>query len=151
MSVEDLWDLSFKELNELYKALNRKKIQNKEEDLYLFADSVKNDADEYLDLQLEIIKHVTKTRAEEVKTKEKLAAKRADQKRIRKILASRKDASLEALSDEELKSFWIHKDQNNKRGFGLFFFCGFHFLLIVVRDIRERHVRPRRLQPYAMG
>ena len=96
LSVEDLWDLPLETLNVLAKGL-RKQVEDSEES---FISPVKPDAK--IQLRFDIVKHII-----DVKLAERDAAKVAQVNRERKakilgILASKQDAVLGEMSQEDL-------------------------------------------------
>lgn len=99
LSVEDLWDLSVTELDKIYKMLNAKAKQAKEESLL----EVKSDEDEKLTMQLEIVKYIVAVKLEEKKAAENAKARKEQKQRIMSILASKQDEALQEKSVEELE------------------------------------------------
>lgn len=98
VSVEDLWDLSVTELDKVFKALNSKVKQSREESLL----NTKSKEDEELEIQIAIVKHIVSVKLEEKKSREELAKNKAQIQKILEIKAKRADEALENASDEEL-------------------------------------------------
>lgn len=99
ISVEDLWDLDVTELDKIYKTLNAQVKQSKEESLL----EVKTEADELLDTQIAIVKHIVTTKLNERAERTKAAEKREQKQKIMSIIARKQDESLENSSIEDLQ------------------------------------------------
>jgi len=99
IDVEALWDLSVKDLDSIYKILNSKLKQAKEESLL----DTKTSEDKVLDLQIEIIKYVVSVKIAETEKKELAKEKRAKKEKLLELLAKKQDADLEGKSAEEIK------------------------------------------------
>lgn len=98
ISVEDLWDLSVKNLDAIFKALNAEAKQAKEESLL----ATKSAADAELEAKIEIIKYIVAVKQEETKQKATAAANKEQQRRIDEIIAAKQDEALHNMSVEEL-------------------------------------------------
>lgn len=98
ISVEDLWDLSVKNLDTIFKALNAEAKQAKEESLL----AAKSAADAELEAKIEIIKYIVVVKQEEAKQKATAAANKEQQRRIDVIIAAKQDEALQNMSVEEL-------------------------------------------------
>lgn len=99
ISVEDLWDLTLTQLDRVYKALAKDKKAGDEESLM----ATRSTEDAIVDQKIEIVKFIFETKnAEKMAAFEKAEAD-AKKKRIREIIASKKDAELENKSIEELE------------------------------------------------
>ena len=98
LSVEDLWDLDLRQLDEIYKGLNSQKKQQSEDSLL----ETKTVEDTVLEMKIDIIKYIVETKQEE-KNKLQLAAERKEKKeKIMAIIARKQDSELEEKSIEEL-------------------------------------------------
>ena len=98
ISVEDLWDLSLKNLDLVFKTLNAEAKKSEEESLL----ETKSKENEELSNKIEIVKYIVNIKLEEKKTREN-ARKNAEMKqRLLEIKAKRQDAALENMSDEDL-------------------------------------------------
>lgn len=97
-SVEDLWDMRLTELDSLFKALNTQ-LKAREGESLLGAVSP---ADKVLDLQIEIVKHIVKTRLAERDAARALAEKADKKQKILEIIAHKQDAVLFDTPLEEL-------------------------------------------------
>lgn len=100
LTVEDLWDLSLANLNMLAKAFN-KQIKAAEEE-----DFLKEAAQPAVEQKLafEITLHVLTTKKAEQDAREAAADKSERKKKLLEILAKKQDASLEGLSEDDLKA-----------------------------------------------
>ena len=100
ISVEDLWELSIKDLDGVFKTLNSQVKQANEESLL----STKTKEDEVLDIKIEIVKYIFSVKKEE--TAAKLLEKENKEKRQRllQIKAQKEDEALMNMSLEELNA-----------------------------------------------
>lgn len=99
-SVEDLWDLSVTQLDLIYKDLNSQLKAASEESLL----RVKNIANKELEVKVEIVKYIVKTKLEENNAKIKEKEKKEQKQKILEILASKKDETLQNKTQEELQA-----------------------------------------------
>lgn len=97
-NTEDLWDLSVRELDGIYKSLNTLLREENEDSLL----DQKDDASSELDLQVSIIRHIVDVKLTESAATMQEAARRQKKDRILSILANKQDESLAAMSEEEL-------------------------------------------------
>ncbi len=98
LSVEDLWDLSLTALNKIAVAVH----QNLQKSSISFIDEVPTETTDDT-LRLEILKKIIEVKKAEKAAKETAAQVRANQQRIREILAQRAQDKLANLSDEDLQ------------------------------------------------
>ena len=98
ISVEDLWDLSVKNLDTIFKALNAEAKQAKEESLL----ETKSAADTELEAKIEIIKYIVKIKQEEAAQRAVATANNEQKRRIDEIIASKQDQALQNMSIEDL-------------------------------------------------
>ena len=99
ISVEDLWDLSLKELDTIFKNLNAQyKAQINEESLL----TDKTDGATVLEAKIQIIKYIVQTKKDEIADCELQAVRKAQKDKILEIIASKKDQQLQEMSVEEL-------------------------------------------------
>ena len=98
-SVEDLWKLPVKELDDIYKDLN-KEVKKSEEDSLL---NTKDSVDIVLKVKIEIIKHIVSVKLEEAEIAKKAKENKEKEQKIMSILAARDDEALENASDEDLR------------------------------------------------
>lgn len=97
-SVEDLWDLSLKQLDSIFKDLNAEfKLQSEESLL-----ETKGEQDEILDLQISIIRHIVSVKVQEKKLRENEFERATKKEKLLKIIAEKQDAELYDRSVDEL-------------------------------------------------
>jgi hypothetical protein len=101
ISVEDLWDLSLRELDKLFKGLNGKLKTEKEESL--LDKGSKNTERNFLELQIAIIKRVAEVKIAEEKERVLAIERTKKREKVLEILAKKQDTSLEGMSEEELR------------------------------------------------
>lgn len=99
ISVEDLWDLSLTNLDSIYKELNKQSKQSEEESLL----NIKTKEDEFLNVQIEIVKHIVSVKLAEKEAREKASAKKAQKQKIMSIMAAKQDEALQNSSIDELQ------------------------------------------------
>ncbi len=97
VGTEDLWDLSLEDLNDIAKDLNSKVKASGEED-FLDTSETRDDTD------FQIVLFVLNTKKEEKKIAIEAAANKIKKQRLTDILAQKQDASLNEMSEEELKT-----------------------------------------------
>lgn len=97
---EDLWDLSLTSLNALAKELNGKLKAAEQED---FLQEAKPSNTE-LKLAFEIVLHILQTKKAEKDAREAAGEKAEKKQKLLEILARKQDASLEGLSEDDLKA-----------------------------------------------
>lgn len=98
-SVEDLWQLSVKELDSIYKTLNKQVKQSEEESLL----TTKSNVDTELEVQIAIVKHIVSVKLAEKEAAEKASAKKAQKQKIMSIIATKQDEALQNSSIDDLK------------------------------------------------
>ena len=97
-TTEDLWDLTPKALDEIYRKL-RKEQKELEEDSLLIGPGIGTTK---LNLQVDIIKHVVATKLNEAEERIKAAEKKEQKGRIMEIIAHKQDEALAGKSVDEL-------------------------------------------------
>ena len=100
-TVEDLWDLKVEDLDEIYKKLMAQQKKAAAEESLLSASA---SVDVELSEKIEIVKVIVADKLAEQERARKAAEKKAQKQHILEILASKKDAALEAMSVEELQA-----------------------------------------------
>ena len=98
-SVEDLWKLSVRELDSIYKTLNKQVKQSEEESLL----STKTSVDTELEVQIAIVKHIVSVKLAEKEVAEKASAKKAQKQKIMSIIATKENEALQNSSIDDLK------------------------------------------------
>jgi len=99
ISVEDLFDLSVKDLDSIFKILNSQLKQIKEESLL----SAKTKEDKELDAKIEIVKYIFSVKVEEENSRLKAKEQREQKQKILEILSVKQDEGLKNKSVDELK------------------------------------------------
>lgn len=101
ISVEDLWDLSLEQLNELAKKLNKEvKDEQAEED---FLEDDENKKESLVKLRFDVVISILKTKKAEAKERENEVKRKAQKEKLLEIISKKQDSALEELSEEELK------------------------------------------------
>ncbi len=99
-TVEDLWDMSLKDLDAVFKGLNSQLKSQKEESLL----ETKSSEDDILDTKIAIVKHVVATRLNEQKEKLNEHAIAAHNQEILAAIERRQRVDLDNMSVEDLKA-----------------------------------------------
>lgn len=100
VSVEDLWDLSVRDLDNIFKTLNAQ-VKKSQEDSLL---ATKTKEDETLSIQIEIVKHIVKTKLDEAETAKQSKELKEKKQKIMEMIAEKKDEALRNASVEELQA-----------------------------------------------
>lgn len=103
ISVEDLWELSVDNLDNVFKALNSEMKKTKEESLL----SRKTREDEVLEIKIEIVKYIVSVKLAEKEQREKAFLNKERNQKILDIIAAKKDAELQNMSIEELEKMLV--------------------------------------------
>jgi uncharacterized protein YfkK (UPF0435 family) len=98
ITVEDLWDLPVKELDTVYRFIN-KELKSVQEDSLL----EKNTGGLVLELQIEIIKHIYAVKQDEIAKREKALARREQVRQLDDIIARKENTALSERSLDDLK------------------------------------------------
>ena len=96
--AEDLWDLSVRELDGIFKTVNAELKADREDSLLV----QKSETSSELVLQVAIIRHIVGVKQVESAAAEQEAVRKQKKDRILSILANKQDESLVAMSEEEL-------------------------------------------------
>ena len=104
LSVEDLWDLSETDLNQLYVKLSKLKKESEGEAL------INSREDKGLKLKMDIVKHIFEAKREEAKKAKVKAALKAKKQKILEVLHKKGEEDLENKSVEELEAMLIEED-----------------------------------------
>ena len=104
ISIEDLWDLPLTsekgfDLDSIARKI-AKELKDSTEESFV-KPSTKGSS--LLELKLEVLKYIIKVKMEENETRKNLAEKKAKKEKLMEILAKKEDASLEALTPEEIR------------------------------------------------
>ena len=100
VSVEDLWDLSPENLDEVFKILNSQRKKVNEESLLNV--SLKEDIE--LNMKIDIVKHIVSVKLQEIEAHNKAAEKREKKQKIMSILSMKQDEDLRNKSADELQA-----------------------------------------------
>ena len=100
VSVEDLFDLSVRDLDSIFKTLNAQVKKSQEESLL----ATKTKEDETLAIQIEIVKHIVKTKLDEAETAKQSKELKEKKQKIMEMIAEKKDEALRNASVEELQA-----------------------------------------------
>lgn len=100
VSVEDLWDLSVRDLDGIFKTLNAQVKKSQEESLL----ATKTKEDETLAIQIEIVKHIVKTKLDEAETAKQSKELKEKKQKLMEMIAEKKDEALRNASVEELQA-----------------------------------------------
>jgi len=98
-TVEDLWELSVKVLDDLYGRLKVEQRSHEQDSLLNV-----NKLDDVLELKINIVKDIVETKLTEAKEKEEIQAKTDRKKKILAIIADKQDEELKNKSSDELLS-----------------------------------------------
>lgn len=99
ITTEDLWDLSLKDLDGIYKALRKQeKVENEEESLL----TTKTAADTELSEKIAIVKFIVQTKQEEAAAAMNAKVKADRRQEILAVIDKKKKAALDEMSIEDL-------------------------------------------------
>ena len=100
VSVEDLWDLSPKDLDTIFKTLNAQVKKESEESLL----SPKESVDVALNAKIEIVKHIVAAKLSEADKARQAKKRREEKQRIAELIADKQDEALREKSLAELQA-----------------------------------------------
>ena len=100
MTVEDLWSLGVKDLDAIFKTLNRQKKANDEDSLL----ATKSAADTELANKIELVKYIVSVKLAEAENRKNAAEKKEQRDKILAIMAKKQDAKLENMDVSELEA-----------------------------------------------
>lgn len=109
ISVEDLWDLSLEDLDELYK--NMRRTQEYESGESLLNTNTLTKKQRELNNSIEIIKLIVSDKLVTKERMQKAIEKKAQNQRILEIMADKQDAELKEKSLEELQAMLEADDE----------------------------------------
>ena len=98
VSVEDLWDLPLKGLDQVFKTLNAELKEVSGEESLLDVSEVDNE----LKIKIEIVRHIVKAKQEENAKRAAASEIKARKQKLLSILSEKEEASLYEKSKEEL-------------------------------------------------
>ena len=99
ISVEDLWQLSPKELDSIYKSLNSELKKVKEESLL----EVKSMEDQIIDTKIEIVKYIFNVKQEEEQLRLMERENKEKKQMLMRVLKSKQDQDLLDKSAEDIQ------------------------------------------------
>lgn len=100
MTVEDLWSLGVKDLDAIFKTLNRQKKADDEDSLL----ATKSAADTELTNKIELVKYIVSVKLAEAEDRKNAAEKKEQRDKILAIMAKKQDAKLENMDVSELEA-----------------------------------------------
>jgi chemotaxis signal transduction protein len=98
-SVEDLWDLTVEDLDDIYKGLRRKQKAQEDESLL----TIRSDGDKELTLKVDIVKYIVETKLTEAQERKEAAERKAKKQKIMAVIAQKQDEQLMGMDIGELK------------------------------------------------
>lgn len=107
VSVEDLWDLSVKNLDEIFKTLNSQIKLVKEDSLL----NTKSKEDKILELKIDIVKYIVQVKLDEEKQRVKSLENKQKKEKILSILSVKQDEDLQNKSPDELQAMLEELDK----------------------------------------
>lgn len=99
LTVEDLWDLNEKDLDNIYKSLKSKSKQLNEDSLL----EAKSAEDTELLNKIEIVKFIFEVKRSEALARAEAAVNQKKRKQIEDIIARKQNEALENMSEEDLR------------------------------------------------
>lgn len=99
LTVEDLWDLSEKDLDNVYKTLKSKAKELNEDSLL----ETKSAEDTELLNKIEIVKYIFEVKRSESLARAEAAVNQKKRKQIEAIIARKQNEALENMSEEDLR------------------------------------------------
>lgn len=99
VSIEDLYDLSVRDLDNVFKSLNSQIKKAKEESLL----DTKTKEDETLETMIEIVKYIVNVKLEEEKARTNARENKAKKQKIMEIMSAKQDEALQNKSLDELQ------------------------------------------------
>ena len=100
ITVEDLWDLSVRELDNIFKTLNAQMKKSEEESLL----ATKSKEDETLSVQIEIVKYIVATKLAEIEVAKQSRELKEKKQKIMELISAKQDEDLHNKSIDELKA-----------------------------------------------
>jgi hypothetical protein len=100
INTEDLFDLTPRNLDSIFKTLNSELKKVKEESLL----EVKTQQDKELDMKIEIVKYIVNVKLEEAELRAKAKDQKEKKQKILEIMSDKQDQDLQNKSVDELKA-----------------------------------------------
>jgi hypothetical protein len=98
ITVEDLWDLNVRELDDIFRTLNAILRSEKESESLIAPKSISND----LETKVEIIRYIVATKISEAEESEHLLEIKQKKQKIMDLIEKKKEDGLESKTEEEL-------------------------------------------------
>jgi hypothetical protein len=102
LTVEDIWDLNLTSLDTLARSINAE-LRAETDDSFI-PRAKANPKRAGLELRLEILKHVIRTKVSEAEAATLAQSQQSEIRKLEDVLARKRDSSLESLSVEELEA-----------------------------------------------
>lgn len=99
IGVEDLWDLSLTNLDNIFKNLKSQERKASEESLL----NVRSKEDQELTKKIEIIKYIVSVKLADMESARKAAENKEKKQKIMALMAKKDDEAMENMSKEELE------------------------------------------------
>lgn len=106
VTVEDLWDLSPKDLDSIFKTLNAQSKKANEESLL----ASKSATDVVLDTKIEIVRYIVGVKLAEAERAKAAKENREKKQRLAELIADKQDAELRGKSVAELQAMMAALD-----------------------------------------
>lgn len=106
VTVEDLWDLSPKDLDSIFKTLNAQSKKANEESLL----ASKSATDVVLDTKIEIVRYIVGVKLTEAEREKAAKENREKKQRLAELIADKQDAELREKSVAELQAMMAALD-----------------------------------------
>lgn len=106
VTVEDLWDLSPKDLDSIFKTLNAQSKKANEESLL----ASKSATDVVLDTKIEIVRYIVGVKLAEAERAKTARENREKKQRLAELIADKQDAELRGKSVAELQAMMAALD-----------------------------------------
>lgn len=106
VTVEDLWDLSPKDLDSIFKTLNAQSKKANEESLL----ASKSATDVVLDTKIEIVRYIVGVKLAEAECEKVAKENREKKQRLAELIADKQDAELREKSVAELQAMMAALD-----------------------------------------
>lgn len=100
ISVEDLWDLNVRDLDNVFKTLNANVKRTQEESLL----ATKSEEDKTLMTQIEIVKYIVSVKLAEAEAVQNAKELSERKQKLMELIAAKQDEELHGKSVEELKA-----------------------------------------------
>lgn len=111
ISTEDLWDLSVKDLDSIFKTLNAQKKQSEEDSLL----SVKTKEDETLTMQIDIVKHIVARKLADVESAKEAKAVSEQKQKLMSIIEAKENEELHKKTPDELRAMLLALAEKAKK------------------------------------